>query len=274
MFSRSLTAAVPTPTRAPTEIFSRKTVLFSSDSNDGCLYKKKGGKKESELLQKKEILFAPRESPETSTSSPWPGNLLASPGTVWPGSCFTQSEGRCDDVWFLRLQVKLPGCFESSPSLGLELLHCLVMLWLISKVSSLLQVSGSGPTRTEPNSRKVLSPVDTGEPQLAPGQRPSSYPLPFAWSPASLPPSHPFPYPTAKAILTICKSDPATVNSLQPQWRHTLLTPLCGARPIHPPFTPSSSSESQLHVAIGPLKCGYWNWGIQLLILLVLMNLK
>lgn len=153
MFSRSLTAAVPTPTRAPTEIFSRKTVLFSSDSNDGCLYKKKGGKKESELLQKKEILFAPRESPETSTSSPWPGNLPASPGTVWPlwpGSCFTQSEGRCDDVWFLRLQVELPGCFESSPSLGLELLHYLVMLWLISKVSSLLQVSGSGPLELNP----------------------------------------------------------------------------------------------------------------------------
>ena len=68
---------------------------------------------------------------------------------LWPGSCFTQSEGRCDDVWFLRLQVNLPGCFESSPSLGLELLHYLV-LFLISKVSSFLQVSGSGLLELNP----------------------------------------------------------------------------------------------------------------------------
>lgn len=41
MFCRSLTAAFPTPTQAPTEIFLMKTVLFLSDSNDWCLFKKK-----------------------------------------------------------------------------------------------------------------------------------------------------------------------------------------------------------------------------------------
>lgn len=77
MFPRSLTAAVPAPTRAPTEVFSTKTVSFPSDSNDGCLYLKKGGEKRIGAFTKERNLV------HSSGKAQKPQPPLLGLGTCW-----------------------------------------------------------------------------------------------------------------------------------------------------------------------------------------------
>ena len=100
MFSRSLTAAIPAPTQAPTEVFSTKTVLFPSDSNDSCLYLKNRGEKRVGAFTKERslahssgnarnpsLLSLPLQDPGAWVSTPQRYLLLPSVPTqalVWP----------------------------------------------------------------------------------------------------------------------------------------------------------------------------------------------
>lgn len=120
MFSRSLTAAVPTPTRAPTEIFSTKTVLFLSDSNGWCLYKKKGEKKSLHFFQRNKSCWLLGKAQKPLASTPQPSL----------GTCelFQGERGLCD-LAALSLRVRaatvISGFWVSKlNSWGLGLMPC------------------------------------------------------------------------------------------------------------------------------------------------------
>lgn len=213
MFPRPLAAAVPAPTRAPTEVFSTKTVLFPSDSNDSCLYLKKGGEKRIGAFTKEEILFTPQGKPRNLSllslarePAGFSRESLASVTWLLPHTERGRPWWHCCPS----LQVKLPGSFGSSPSRSLTpSLSC-----AHARFKSLRLALGfwKWPPGTEPNSRRVLSPVDTGERPLA--QDSGRLPTVYLWPGLlSLTPSHRLPCPAAKAVLAICKSDPATPNS-------------------------------------------------------------
>lgn len=188
MLSRSLTAAVPTPTRAPTEIFSPQTVSFPSDSNDRCLYKKKG--------QKRVCASAKETSLVNSSGKPrdlqplllhLPLETGASRGMDQPlgaGSPRTGREGSCNDSWFLSLQVNSPGLPSPLPLVLDSFTICAHAQFKSLK-------SAAGFLEPSPILEGWIDLRTLGKefPQAAAGQAPPSCSLSSAWSPASFTPS-------------------------------------------------------------------------------------